>query len=258
MQLSVARDRTPSSRNQDRSQGSRTSRTCYKGFPPNSITSSRDRTRQPRRRSRRSLRPSPLCPPPSRSALPRPGAPKSWKGQGLPMLRNSLCAPAPTRPGWPSDTGYVLKESLLDSSFSRSKVTIQGPGGGDAKSLQGYLDFSQLASKHSVTFATLGGNGENPRLAREMTFSNEGVRVQGIESMGRAPSYLHFSPERSVTMERDLGLGQENPQCMGQLQADGTIAFDGTLGYLGVPKTLAIEFPLPLDLTSKMDPGQPT
>lgn len=148
-----------------------------------------------------------------------------------------------------TDTGYVLKE-MRDGSSWMSKVTVQGPGQTKEKVLQGSLDLSKLTSDHSMTFTTQGGQGENPNLGREMTFGQNGVSVRDLESLGRTPVSLFLSPERSVVLEKNLGRGNENPQSMGQLQADGSIAFDGTLSHLGVPKTLAIEFPLPLDLTS--------
>lgn len=149
-----------------------------------------------------------------------------------------------------TNTGYVLKE-MRDGASWMSKVTVQGPGQNSEKVLQGALDLTKLASEHSMTFMTQGA-GDNPRLARDMTFSPEGVTVRELDSLGRTPASLYLSPDRTVTLEKNLGLGPENPQSMGRLQADGSIAFDGNLSHLCVPKTLAIEFPLPLDLTSNM------
>ncbi len=154
-----------------------------------------------------------------------------------------------------TDTGYVLKESLDSGSTWMSKVTVQGPGSAESKSVQGSLDLSQLSSHQSMTFHSQGNHGENSQLGRVMTFSKEGVAVGEIESLGRTPTTLHFSSDHSVLLEKNLGRGQENPQSMGRLQSDGSIAFDGSLAHLGVPKTLAIEFPLPLDLTSNMKSG---
>ena len=148
-----------------------------------------------------------------------------------------------------TDTGYVLRE-IRDGSSWMSKVTVHGPAQTSERVLQGILDLSKLDSHHSMTFITQGG--ENPQLGRQMTFSHEGVLVGGIESLGRTPASLLISPDRSVVLEKNLGLGPENPQAMGQLRADGSIAFDGSMSHLGVPSTLAVEFPLPLNLTSTM------
>jgi hypothetical protein len=151
-----------------------------------------------------------------------------------------------------TDTGYLLKE-LHDGSSWMSTVTVQGPGNASARSFSGSLDLSQMSGRHSLTVSTQGS--DNPRMGRVMTFSEEGVTVREIDSLKGSPSILHISPERSIVLEKAQGQGENNPRSMGQLQSDGSIAFDGSLAHLGVPKTLAIEFPLPLDLTSKMKPG---